>query len=156
MMSNDGDINTRRDSEEPQAPAKLVAALKDPLPRRVFVPPAVDQAILRASRKHLETAPPSRPQRLRAWFFWPAMAAACLALIAVVHFFEKSSGKTEFAREDINHDGRVDILDAFQFARELQSGVKDAADLNGDGVADQRDVDLIAARAVKLEKGGRS
>jgi len=155
MMSNDGDINTRRDSEEPQAPAKLVAALKEPLPRRVFVPPAVDQAILRAARKHLET-PPSRPRLFRAWFFWPAMAAACLALIAVVHFFGKSSGKTEFAREDINHDGRVDILDAFQFARELQSGRKDAADVNGDGVADQRDVDLIATRAVKLEKGGRS
>ena len=53
-MSNDGDINTRRDSEEPQAPEKLVAALKEPLARRVFVPPVVDQSILGAARKHLE------------------------------------------------------------------------------------------------------
>src|SRR5690349_11038880 len=117
MMSNDGDINTRRDSEEPQAPAKLVAALKEPLSRRVFVPSAVDQAILRAACKHLEKAPSPAARRFRNWLFWPAMAAACLALVALIHFFAKpSGGTTTFAREDINRDGQVDILDAFQFA----------------------------------------
>lgn len=156
MMTNDGDINTRRDSEEPQAPAKLVAALKEPLPRRVFVPPVVDQSVLRAARKHLEKTLPPRPRLFHHWRFWPAVAAACLALVALVHFLKPSGRTTSFAREDINHDGQVDILDAFQLTREIQSGAKPATDLNGDGVADQRDADLIAARAVRLEKGGRS
>ena len=75
-------------------------------------------------------------------------------LVGLIHSLTRQT--TTFAREDINHDGRVDILDAFQLARELESGAKPAADLNGDGVVDQRDADLIAARAVRLEKGGRS
>jgi hypothetical protein len=62
------------------------------------------------------------------------------------------------AGEDLNHDGRVDILDAFQLARQLQTGQKPAAglDLNGDGVVDWRDVEVLATRAVHLEKGGQS
>ena len=50
------------------------------------------------------------------------------------------------------------MLDAFALARELEA---DAAsrpqhDLNGDGVVDGRDVQILAARAVNLEHGGRS
>jgi hypothetical protein len=157
-MNND-DTNTRRDGEEPSAPPKLVAALKEPPARRVFVPPTIDEAVLRAARQHL-----LKPQRagfglFRSWLVWPAMATACLLLIGLVYFFTKPTGKSpDFALGDINHDGRVDILDAFQLARELQAGQKPQAnlDLNGDGVVDQRDAALLAARVVKLEKGGRS
>jgi Dockerin type I domain len=156
-MTNDGDINTRRDGEEPQVPPRLIAALKEPSARRVFVPPAIDQAVLRAAHRQLEKTPAPRRSLFRAWFVWPAMAAACLVLIGLIHFITRPNSRTTgFAREDINHDGQVDILDAFQLARELQSGAKSTADLNGDGVVDQRDADLIAARAVRLEKGGRS
>jgi len=156
---NNSDINTRRDGEEPSAPAKLVAALKQPPARRVFVPPTVDEAVFHAARRHL-----SKPRRsgfglFHSWLVWPAMVTACLLLIGLVYFITKPTGKTpSFALEDINHDGRVDILDAFQLARELQAGTRPAPDLdlNGDGVVDQRDAALLAAHAVKLEKGGHS
>jgi len=158
---NNGDINTRHDGEEPQAPPKLVAALKEPPARRVFVPPSVDAAILAAARKQLA----GRGGRaglwsgIRAWLVWPAMATACLALIGLIYVLMKSGAdREEFAREDLNHDGRVDILDAFELAREAGAGVKPDAgrDLNGDGVVDSRDAAVIAAHAVKLEKGRRS
>ena len=156
---NQGDIDTRRDGEEPQAPAKLVAALEELLARRVFVPPTIDAAVLLAAHRHL--AKPRRPGfgALRAWLNWPVWATACLAVAALIYLLMKPTGVTPtIARADINHDGRVDILDAFQLARELQSGRKPAAglDLNGDGMVDQRDVEIIAAQAVKLEKGNRS
>lgn len=156
---NNSDISPRHDVEEPAAPPKLVAALKEPPPRRVLVPPTVDQAVLHAARQHLIKPQRSGTGLLRSWLVWPAMATACLLLIGLIYFFMKPTGKAPgFALEDINHDGRVDILDAFQLARELQSGAKPAPglDLNGDGVVDQRDAALLAAHAVKLEKGGRS
>jgi hypothetical protein len=150
----DGDINTRPGEEESQAPRKLVAALKEPSPRRVFVPPTVDEAILRAARQHLAPEPTAR----RNWLLWWAMATACLVFIAVGYFLSRPNAALHFAREDLNRDGHVDVLDAFQLERELESGGKTAAglDLNDDGVVDRRDVARIAAQAVKLEKGGRS
>lgn len=168
---NNGDSNTRRDGEEPKAPAKLVAALKEPSARRVFVPPSVDAAVLKAAREHLARSPaprsPSGGERagvrgmfarlLRPWILWPTVATACIALAGLAYFTSHSSHQ-QFAREDLNRDGRVDILDAFQLARETQSGVKPAAiaDLNNDGVVDRRDAELIVTHAVKLEKGGKS
>jgi hypothetical protein len=85
--------------------------------------------------------------------------------------------------KDIDHNGRVDILDAFLLARQIKAGgqlggdrlvlpgvapkagspktdlsrfsgpVSPAWDFNGDGVIDQKDVDAVAMSAVKL-KGG--
>jgi hypothetical protein len=68
----------------------------------------------------------------------------------------RRSGTRNFAREDLNHDGRVDILDAFQLARELKSGKAPKMDLNADGHTDASDVEVLARRSVSLEKGGRS
>ena len=146
-----GDPNTRRDGEEPQAPSKLVAALKELPARRVFVPPTVDESVLRAARRHLEPPPRSQFGWLRSWLPWPALAAVCLIVIGLV-YFKSGRSKAELAREDLNHDGQVDILDAFQLARDSRSG----SDLNGDGVVDGRDADMIAAKAVRLDKGGKS
>src|SRR5262249_30206563 len=63
-----------------------------------------------------------------------------------------------YSREDLNRDGKVDILDAFILARKLQGApVSDRTlDLNGDGLVNQRDVEIIAVHAVSLEKRGRS
>ncbi|QOV88910.1 dockerin type I domain-containing protein [Humisphaera borealis] len=59
-----------------------------------------------------------------------------------------------FLRQDIDRSGRVDILDAFTVARGVKTGKTAASwDANGDGVIDQRDVDQIAAIAVRV-KGG--
>jgi len=168
---NNGDSNTRRDGEEPKAPAKLVAALKEPPARRAFVPPSVDAAILRAAHQHLartvSSLSPSDGERagvrgvftwfLRPWLRWPSVATACLAIAGLAYFASRPS-QQQFAREDLNRDGRVDILDAFQLARETQSGTKPGpeSDLNRDGLVDRRDAELIATHAVKLEKGGKS
>lgn len=156
------DPNTRRDGEEVEAPPKLVAALREPPARRVFVPPAVDSFILNAARRHLAQPERKKFQFFRPWIAWPALATACLAIVGLVVFTvfttRRPSSLQTFAREDINHDGRVDILDAFQLARSLQSETKPAAasDVNHDGVVDWRDTEFIAGRAVKLGKGGRS
>jgi hypothetical protein len=61
-------------------------------------------------------------------------------------------------REDLNGDGKVDILDALMLAKKLQSAPSSdlQLDVNGDGVIDRRDIETIAAHAVSLEKRGRS
>jgi hypothetical protein len=144
-----------------EAPPRLVAALKRLPQEPVFIPPTVDEAILRAARRHLE-----KPRQVRlAWFRfmpWVAAAAAILLLAAIPHFFKHSASgpasNSAVAHWDPHHDGRVDILDAFALARQLkQGGTRDLQwDANGDGVVDERDVAAIAARAVRLEQGGRS
>lgn len=154
-----GDTNTRRDGEEPQAPEKLVAAFKELPARRVFVPPAIDSVVLLAAHRRLARPRWAGAGAFRYWLNWPVWAAACLAVLGLVFLFVKPAAVTPvIAQEDVNHDGRVDILDAFQLARELQSGrkVTPRLDLNNDGVVDQHDVEIIAAQAVTLEKGGRS
>jgi len=49
-------------------------------------------------------------------------------------------------------------LDAFALARKVETGdaFEASIDLNGDGKMDQRDVAVLSARAVTLEKGGPS
>jgi len=53
---------------------------------------------------------------------------------------------------DINGDGRVDILDAFALAKqiELANALKPEWDFNHDGVVDRKDAEAIARAAVKL------
>lgn len=139
-----------------EAPERLIKALKDSSRREIFVPPYVDRAVLEAARRHL--AKESSASRRRPWWMlWPALATACLATALIARFLTAHS-QPQFAREDLNHDGRVDILDSFALARELKSGqVSPAAfDVNGDGVVDERDVAIIAAHAVALGKDDRS
>ena len=78
-------------------------------------------------------------------------------LLAVIPPVSRKFG-SGFSQGDLNHDGKVDILDAFALARELRTGVRPTPqmDLNGDGVVDERDVATLAAQAVSLGKGGRS
>ena len=155
---NPSDPNPRRDGEEPKAPARLVAALKEPPSRRVFVPPSMDQSILAAARRHLTKPSRARLSWVPNWFVWPAFAAAIVVTIGLGYFWLRHDDAVKFAREDVNRDGCVDILDAFQLARETNSGAQPLAihDLNNDGRVDRRDADFIAGQAVQLQKGGKS
>jgi hypothetical protein len=96
--------------------------------------------------------------RLMSWA--AAAAAAIVLLVAIPQFFKQPAlgpaGDPGLARGDLNHDGHVDILDAFALARQLKQGEARnlQLDVNGDGVVDERDVAAIAARAVRLEKDG--
>jgi hypothetical protein len=153
--------NRDNDSADSPAPPRLIAALRQGQSQRVFVPPTVDEAVLRAARQHLAPVKQRSPAPLAHWFRWLAFATACV-LLCVVFWLTRSGSPLNrapaYAHEDLSRDGRVDILDAFLLARQLQSGDKPgpSLDLNGDGAADHRDVETIAAEAVKLEKGGRS
>ena len=154
--------NRDQDSKDISAPPRLIAALRQTQSARVFVPRAADEAVLRAAHEHLVPAQPGRWNPFAHWFRWPAFATACVLLCAVAYRLTRPASSSNpvqvFVREDVNHDGRVDILDAFQLARQLQTGEGSAAglDLNGDGLVNRLDVEVIALHAVKLEKGGRS
>jgi len=88
---------------------------------------------------------------------WALAAAAVVVLGLGVGLLvnRRINPPAAIAREDVDRNGKVDILDAFALARKLQQGrtAGTALDLNGDGVVDQRDIDWVAARAVKLHKG---
>jgi hypothetical protein len=152
------DREQQNDDQELQAPPRLLAALKQ-LPReRIFVPPAIDRAVLETARRQLV---PTTGERnfFRSWMIWPVFATACAIVVAAVFVLApRGHRQTVYSREDLNHDGRVDILDAFALARQVRDGkvTPGNPDLNGDGVVDRRDAEIIATHAVKLEKGNRS
>jgi hypothetical protein len=146
--------NVPPDSEQNlEAPARLVAALKDGATRKVFVPRTIDDAILKAARAQLQPAPKASVFRWPRWLLWPALVGTCAAIALVARLL----APTQFAREDLNRDGRIDILDSFALARELKNGGSLPAyrDVNGDGVVDERDVTSLASRAVALGKDNR-
>jgi hypothetical protein len=149
--------------QDHDAPPRLVHAFKQLRSRNVSIPQTVDDAVLAAARRRLVRTPaPGWWDSIRAWPNWvkvPAMAAACLLLAFLTISVVRQNGPSAYAREDVNRDGRVNILDAFQLAREIRSGTElpRALDVNGDGVVDQADAEAVAAEAVSLEKkGGRS
>ncbi|MBI3876781.1 MAG: hypothetical protein HY300_12660 [Verrucomicrobia bacterium] len=144
-------------NDEPglEAPPRLVSALRDLGKTRVFVPPQVDAAILREARRHLSLTIPTRAT-WQPWQPWAAVAASLLLLAWLGQALFRPGARDSFAREDINHDGRVDILDALALAKRVESGAPPrGADFNGDGVVDRRDADFIARLVVKLRKGER-
>jgi dockerin type I repeat protein len=137
---------------DPIATPKLATALKDHHKARIFVPPEVDQAVLARAREHLQQMPKRQPGR-RPLMPWAAMAASIVLVAWLVHTLTRPTAPTAFfAPEDINRDGRVDILDAFALTRQIESGATlDARwDITGDGRINRADVDAIASRAVSL------
>jgi hypothetical protein len=85
-------------------------------------------------------------------YLWLAAAAALVIGLFLLRPWERSGH--EELRADLDHSGQVDVLDAFLLARKLAAGTTGPEfDLNGDGVVDQRDVDLAANQAVRLPTG---
>lgn len=58
-------------------------------------------------------------------------------------------------RNDIDGNGRIDILDAFALAKRVEgnSKIDPAWDFNADGAVDRKDVDAVAQIAVQLNGG---
>ena len=142
------------------APAGLIHAFRQLRHKNITVPRSLDDAVLKAARRTL-TQPARVPATNRWWAIqsWPNWAripglAAVILLVPSLAFLLVPS---RFAPEDINHDRLVNILDAFQLARELRSGTQLPAsfDFNGDGIVNGTDVDLIAAMAVRVERSSR-
>ncbi len=150
--------NRARQDELLEALVELVSALKRSAKHDIFIPRTVDEAILRSARRHLS----ERKRRRFTWALglrWAPAAAIVVLLLAILPQVLRKAERAKtasYAQSDLNHDGRVDILDAFALARELKAGghVGGQFDINGDGVVDERDVAALAARAVSLAKGG--
>jgi hypothetical protein len=113
------------------------------------VPSHVDDMILSAARIRL-----TRRRRMFRIVRWSAAAAAAAIVVFVlrVDLVHAPSAPQLAQTDDINHDGRVDILDAYVVARAIAHHQTLAAawDVNGDGVVDQKDVDMIANSAVHI------
>ena len=132
------------------------------------VGPEVDRAVIDRANRHFV-----RRGRRRPWPRWAASAVAAAAVIILAAVLEPRfsptpdqeslSEKQLSARmpakaalaTDIDRNGRVDILDAFKLARHIESAeVREAKwDINGDGLVDRADVDVVAFAAVRLDKG---
>ena len=147
------DLNRHLENDDPEAPEQFVRALRAAQPAPLFIPPTLDEAVLREAHQRL--APARKPSfNFLRWLPWLATASAVVLATSLIYF----SHQPRFAREDLNHDGKVDILDAFTLAKQIKSGapLKSALDINGDGIVDARDFETIAAHAVKLDKPNRS
>ena len=143
--------------EDLKAPPRLIEALIQASSERIFVPPAIDRAILKTAERQFSPAWRGRSRRVW-WWTGLATASAVVVAFALVASQWQRVAKGRFAVEDVNHDGQIDILDAFALARQVKQGSASdkRLDFNGDGVVDEKDVAAIAAHAVKLEPRGRS
>lgn len=144
-------------AELPRLAADLVQLTSRPTPDTA----EIDAIVADAARQALRATD-------ERWFVgrrvakWSAAAAAVLLIVAVVSIAQlvnkpptpssdQPGAIASGAAGDLDHNGRIDILDAFLLARSLEAGrTMIAADVNGDGVVDHRDVDALAALAVAL------
>ena len=134
--------------EDDTLPPEIEARLRHDAERTtVLVPPAVDEAVLSRARERFAEI---RRRRSRAKAVWWMSAAACFVALALLA--SSLIKAPHFERADVDRNGRVDILDAFALARRIQEGTAAGFDLNRDGVVDKRDVDFVAAQAVRLRK----
>jgi hypothetical protein len=136
-------------------PPALLADLSAlyPTPR---VPAVVDARVLNdAAATYARQA---RYRRRLRWVGAGAAAAAAMVIVAMIlpHRGADVPPARYSLKGDLDGNGRVDILDAFSLARQLRdSGGKPVPaerrqDVNGDGVIDQKDVDLLARMAVQV------
>ncbi len=124
----------------------------------IKIPQEVDQAVLRKATKAL-----ARTERTRFTYgnpiAWLAAAASLTLVIWISGLFRSSTtaplpATVASTSGDLDRNGRVDILDAFQLARQLDGDIAPTAgDINADGVIDRADVEAIAMKAVTLEQG---
>ena len=142
--------------------SKLSADLNALFEPQVGVPPEVDRAVMTRAHKQLTPLQSGKEKRLRIHWGWRIAAAAAVIILAFsLDLTKQPDQKTDSfllskaQAEDIDHNGRVDILDAFKLARHIESAdhTETKWDLNGDGLIDRSDVDMVAFAAVRLDKG---
>ena len=129
---------------------------------QLSVPPEVDRAVLDRAARHFAGLEPAKRPRFRLVGLWRVAAAAAVVVLAFsLNLTEKPaptthrSGLAKAPAVDIDRNGRVDILDAFKLARqiELAGSTEAILDINGDGLVNRDDVDMVALAAVNLDKG---
>jgi len=143
--------HNNKESQEP-APEQLTNDLQELYGANLIVPAHVDETILSQAKRQL-----SRKTGRRNWHWAAAAAAVVLLTVGLLTLSDSESPSAPppspaLAKEDIDRDGRVDILDAFALARKIESTsqLDLTEDINRDGRVDRRDVEAIAHRAVRL------
>ncbi len=125
------------------------------------IPPEIDRAVMDRAHQHF-TQKHWSYHILRHISIWRFAAAAAVIIVAFSLNLAQKSGPTtnqsllvEARAVDIDRNGRVDILDAFKLARHIESVERTETkwDINGDGLVNSNDVDLVASAAVRLDKG---
>jgi hypothetical protein len=128
---------------------------------KLSVPPEVDRVIMDKAHQHFGQKH-WRHRVFRHIRLWKVAAAAAVIILAFSLNLTQKSGPTTSSLElvkaravDIDENGQVDILDAFKLARYVESagGADKKWDINGDGLVNSEDVDLVAKAAVRLDKG---
>ena len=142
---------------------RLEANLEELFKQPVGVPPEVDRAVLDRAYKHFRRIPVASGRRRfhRVWFWRAAAAAAVVILAFSLDLTERAEqpadrpALAEAAAIDIDQNGRVDILDAFKLAKQIElAGPSEKNwDIDGNGLVDRHDVDMVAFAAVRLDKG---
>jgi hypothetical protein len=144
-----------------KVPPKLSADLTALFEPQPGVPPEVDRAVMDRAYKHFAAMQSGQGKRRIHWA-WRIAAAAAVVIFAFSLDLTKQAGPTKDRSSlsktqavDIDRNGRVDILDAFKLARHIETAGRTETewDINGDGVIDHRDVDMVAHAAVRLDKG---
>jgi hypothetical protein len=131
----------------PQIPERLKNDLNALFKPKLPILAEADRAILDRAFQLLLY----RHQRRRRIFQWVGSAAAAAAIIICLSIFLNHATP----QADIDHNGRVNILDAFALARQIETtDTPDKKwDINKDGLVNQADVDTVALVAVELNKG---
>ena len=120
--------------------------------RNLFVPPALEHSILKQAREHLTSGPANTKRRPFRFWNWFALSTAS-ALVVLLIFLLPRFKTPVIAREDINRDGQVDILDAMALAKSLEHpAANPALDQNGDGKLNEADVSTVAFVAVRIDR----
>ncbi len=130
---------------------KLSDALRDAYTHRAEIPASLDQAIYTAAQERFD-----RRHRLRLMARWgTGLAAGLAAVIVIVVSLNRPPASKSIAKGDVNGDGQFNMVDALALAKHIaaKDKLERAWDVNGDGVIDQKDVDLIASAAVSLKQG---
>ncbi len=154
----------RGEENELKPPKKLSDDLGALYRAEAHVPHEVDAAVMRMASRRLER--PGRAVPVLRYAQAGAAVAVCLLLAVFITLpamkasrraaYRESPTAAELAvREDLDRNGRVDILDAFALARRIEASrpLKEEWDINLDGRVDGTDVDLIAVAAVSLGRG---
>jgi hypothetical protein len=148
------------DPSEPRLPRRLADDLGELYRPPATIPPEVDAEILESAGVRCREVRVRR--QIRYWSRVGAAAAVLFVAVAAYRMWERPPAgplPTPLAGiRDIDRSGRVDILDAFALARHIERGdrLDPRWDVNGDGVVDQTDVDLVATTAVRINRGASS
>ena len=154
MLNLSENAMSEQDDHFDDMPRKLAEDLRGLFAREVRVPGEVERAILDSGRRRIGH------RRRVVVIKRLAATVAAAAAVAAVYFLVVRNPEPIWKGEpvvaslaaDVDGNGRVDILDAFLLARRIEAreALGEELDLNGDGVVDEKDVDAIAQRAVKL------